>query len=633
MTATIHRFGPCEIDEARRTLSAQGREIHVQPRVFDLLCYLVRHRERVVGKEELLDALWPGTVVVDSALQRVVSLARSALADAGLSDAVRTYPRHGYRFCFEDCVETAPTVVAVDCMAGPVVAAASTAAADVAATAPSAVLPAVDKDLAEARAASERSDWDAACDGYEAAEACAPLSTPDVLQWGRTAICAGRGPNAVLALERVVGQCDAAGDPLGAARAVLLLVQIRIDQKQAALARGLLQRAARYLEGQGPCPERGDFAWMSSRMALGGGDIEQALAMADEACDIGRRLRNADVECLGLVYRGHALLAQGLVAQGLAQQEEAAAVIRLGGVRSWVAGWALCSILYAARYRCDWSLAAQFAEVYIEWSRVSRMPAFPGTCQLHRAAVLGVQGDLERAADEVRSAASMLASIAPWAEGDAYCVLGDIQVSHGDLEGAESSFRRAHALGWDPQPGLARLHLLTGRPQLAQRGLEQALTEADWSLRERRGQLLCLLVQAAIAAGDVERAREALRTLATDSQLLGNEALKAMHCVAEAEVAMVDGDNARAVHKLRLAIRHWREVGSLVGEAETRLRLAECLLQDQDTAGAELELHTMESSLAAVTVAHRERLGALRSRLSAVQPLASASAQQRASLN
>ena len=84
--ATTYRFGPCELDEARRSLSARGREIKLQPRVFDLLCYLVRHRERVVSKDELLDALWPGTVVVDNALQRVVSLARGALADRPVMD-------------------------------------------------------------------------------------------------------------------------------------------------------------------------------------------------------------------------------------------------------------------------------------------------------------------------------------------------------------------------------------------------------------------------------------------------------------------------------------------------------------------------------------------------------------------
>jgi DNA-binding winged helix-turn-helix (wHTH) protein/tetratricopeptide (TPR) repeat protein len=580
--ATIFRFGPCELDEAGRSLSAHGREIKLQPRVFDLLCYLVRHRDRVVSKDELLDALWPGTIVVDNALQRAVSLARGALAEVGLGDAVRTYARHGYRFCVDDCAEPVPAEARGE-----------------------------ERAVAEARAACARNDWVGACEAYVAVDAKAPLAPDDVEQWGRAAICAGLGPTVVSALERVVAQRDADGDALGAARATLLLVQIRIDHKQGAMARGLLQRASHYLDGKTAVVERGHFAWMASRMALANGDTDAALELADEACTLGRALREPDVECLGLVYRGHALMGQGDVAKGLAQHEEAAAVIRLGRVRSWVAGWALCAILYAARYRCDWLRAAQFSDAFSEWSRASRMPAFPGTCQLHRAAVLGVQGELERAASEVRAAAALLAQAAPWAEGDAYCVLGDIQLSVGDIEGAEVSFRHAHALGWDPQPGLARLHLLTGRPVLAQRGLERALEEADWTLRERRGQLLCLLVHASLAAGNVERGREALQVLSTDPQMLATDALKAMHRCAEAELALHDREYKIAAQHLRRAIQHWREVASPVGEAETRMRLAECLLQDQDSSGSELELHVLESNLAPVAAVHRVRLAAL----------------------
>jgi tetratricopeptide (TPR) repeat protein len=582
--ASTYRFGPCELDEACRSLSAHGREIRLQPRVFDLLCYLVRHRDRVVPKEELLDALWPGSVVIDNALQRVVSVARSALAEAGLLDAVRTYSRLGYRFCLtDDCGDSGQGLK------------------------PSAAM------LAEAaRQACERSDWVGACEHFAAADAESALPAADVEQWGRAAICAGLGPGASAALERVVAERDAQGDTLAAARSTLLLVQIRIDRKQGAMARGLLQRASHYLSGQGSSVERGHFAWMASRMAIGNGNADEALSLADEACTLGRHLRDADVECLGLVYRGHALMSLGQLAPGLAQHEEAAAVIRLGGVRSWVAGWALCSILYAARHRCDWLRAAHFSDVFSDWSRASRMPAFPGTCQLHRAAVLGVQGELDRAATEVRAAADLLARAAPWAEGDAYCVLGDIQLSHGDFEAAEASLRHAHSLGWDPQPALARLHLLMGRPAMAQKGLERALSESDWSLRERRGQLLCLLVQAAAQAGDLASAREALGILGTDPQMLATEALRALHAVAEAEMAIADHDLPLAMRKLRVAVQQWREAGSPVGEAEARLRLADCLLAEQDVEGTELELHAVEAHLAAVVQPHRGRIEKLR---------------------
>ena len=585
-SATTYRFGPCELDEARRSLSARGREVRLQPRVFDLLCYLVRHRDRVVSKDELLDALWPGAVVVDNALQRVVSLARGALAEVDVHDAVRTYARHGYRFCLGDCAED-----------------------------PDLDASALDAGAAEGRAACQRNDWPAACDAFAAAHARGGLGPDDVELWGRAAICAGRGPDAVDALERLVARRDESNDALGASRATLLLVQIRIDHRQTAMARGLLQRAARYLEGHGGVVERGHFAWMASRMALAQGDADAALARAEEACCVGRALHDTDVECLGLVYRGHALMAQGAMESGLVQHEEAAAVIRLGAVRSWVAGWALCSILYAARHRCDWLRAAQFADAFCEWSRACGMPAFPGTCQLHRAAVLGVRGELERAASEVRAAAALLARAAPWAEGDAYCVLGDIQLSDGDLEGAEASYRQAHALGWDPQPGLARLHLLRGRADLALRDLERALGEEDWTLQERRAQLLCLLAHAAVAAGDVERGRAALRALEAEPQLLATEALQAMQCSAEAELALHEGRLSHAAHRLRRAVRHWREVGSPVGEMEARLRLAECLLQEGDTAAAELELHAVESHRAPASAACARRLRSIREAL------------------
>ncbi|HEX2099861.1 MAG TPA: winged helix-turn-helix domain-containing protein [Candidatus Synoicihabitans sp.] len=79
----LHRFATFEIDEPARELRAGGRVLDLQPRVFDLLVYLVKNRERVVTKDELLKAVWPGVIVTDGSLQRAVSLARTALLQAG----------------------------------------------------------------------------------------------------------------------------------------------------------------------------------------------------------------------------------------------------------------------------------------------------------------------------------------------------------------------------------------------------------------------------------------------------------------------------------------------------------------------------------------------------------------------
>ena len=53
------QFGPFSLEEAGRVLMCARHEIALLPRVFDLLVYLVRNRDRVVTKDELLDAVWP----------------------------------------------------------------------------------------------------------------------------------------------------------------------------------------------------------------------------------------------------------------------------------------------------------------------------------------------------------------------------------------------------------------------------------------------------------------------------------------------------------------------------------------------------------------------------------------------
>jgi pimeloyl-ACP methyl ester carboxylesterase len=96
----VWRFGAYELDEARRELRVSGELRPLQPQVFSVLAYLVRHRDRVVGKDELLRELWPDAVVTDASLQRAVSLVRRALRpqDGGL---LRTHARQGYRFAGE----------------------------------------------------------------------------------------------------------------------------------------------------------------------------------------------------------------------------------------------------------------------------------------------------------------------------------------------------------------------------------------------------------------------------------------------------------------------------------------------------------------------------------------------------
>ncbi len=98
-TGITYAFGDFELDERLYELRRGGEVVKVEPKIFDVLAYLVRHRERVVSKEELLEKLWPGEFVSDSVLPRCITVARKALGDdASGQRAIQTVHGRGYRF-------------------------------------------------------------------------------------------------------------------------------------------------------------------------------------------------------------------------------------------------------------------------------------------------------------------------------------------------------------------------------------------------------------------------------------------------------------------------------------------------------------------------------------------------------
>ena len=83
----IFRFGAYEVDLARQELRRAGAVVPVEPQVFDVLAYLVQHRDRIISKDELLEAVWQGRIVSDAALNSRISAARRAIGDNGDAQA------------------------------------------------------------------------------------------------------------------------------------------------------------------------------------------------------------------------------------------------------------------------------------------------------------------------------------------------------------------------------------------------------------------------------------------------------------------------------------------------------------------------------------------------------------------
>jgi TolB-like protein/Flp pilus assembly protein TadD len=98
----LFTFGECSIDCDRRELRRGAELIAVEPQVFDVLVYLIRHRDRVVSRDDLLEGVWDGRIVSESTLASRVNSARSAIGDSGDQQQwIRTIARKGFRFVGE----------------------------------------------------------------------------------------------------------------------------------------------------------------------------------------------------------------------------------------------------------------------------------------------------------------------------------------------------------------------------------------------------------------------------------------------------------------------------------------------------------------------------------------------------
>ena len=98
----VYRFDDFVVDPDNWRLSRAGREIHLKPVVLELLIYLIANRGRLVTREELMDTVWSGTVISESALTKAAGRLRKALGDDSATHRyLETVRSRGYRFVAE----------------------------------------------------------------------------------------------------------------------------------------------------------------------------------------------------------------------------------------------------------------------------------------------------------------------------------------------------------------------------------------------------------------------------------------------------------------------------------------------------------------------------------------------------
>src|ERR1700726_3144669 len=100
--SNLYRFGQFVLDPGRRTLSRADSPVSLTPRAFDVLSFLAQNPNRLVTKEELLQAVWGDTFVEEGNLTQYISLLRKALDDNSEDTRlIVTIARKGYQFAMD----------------------------------------------------------------------------------------------------------------------------------------------------------------------------------------------------------------------------------------------------------------------------------------------------------------------------------------------------------------------------------------------------------------------------------------------------------------------------------------------------------------------------------------------------
>ncbi len=440
------------------------------------------------------------------------------------------------------------------------------------------------------REALERHAWQEAFDAFSQADGDGHLSGADLEAFALAAFFTAQADLEVEIRQRAFAAYEAAGDTLRAAFVAVYISRLYFYAGKPSIASAWARRAEHLVGPDGDTYVHGYIALVHSAGARSTGDLDAALAFAEQAVQIGGHNADADLKAYALSNLGSLKIANGATADGFALMEEASVAAVNGELTPFTTGVTACQMIGACRDLTDYKRANEWIEATEKYCTRQSLSGFPGVCRIHRAEVAAVGGAWERAEHELERATTELTAynaIPPQADG--FYAIGDIRRLRGDFAGAEASLREAHARGRSPQPALALIRLAEGKVAAAATAINAAVAEETFD-RWARGRLLPAQIEIAIAAGDLERARSAVDALAEIVAGYPSPALEAGRHGAVGRVLLAEGDFAAAIPELRSAVKGWRDVGAPFEVARVQVVLARALRAVPDDEGADLEL-------------------------------------------
>ena len=446
------------------------------------------------------------------------------------------------------------------------------------------------------RSAFARHAWREAFETLTHARAIRALAVEDDERLAESAWWIGRVDDCIAARERAyVTYMDQRKPRLAAAVAVRLAEDFFRRQAKS-LGNGWLKRAERLLQDVPECREHGALLRLHAMLAFDSeGDVEKALGLARRTSDIATRFRDRDLQALAMHDVGRMLVSKGELPQGMALIDEAMAAAVGGELGPEVTGRIYCNMMGLCEKLADYQRAGEWSEAARRWCEQHTESGFPGICRVHRAELMRLRGSWNDAETEALRAAQELRGFYNIAAGEAFYEIGEIRLRMGDWKRAEEVLRQAHELGREPVPGLALLRLAEGKIDAAKGLIERAVADRPQGSLDR-GRLLPARVQIALAAGEVDRARESVTELEAIAREYGSTAWHASAAQARGAVQVAEGVADAAVPNLRRACKLWQEVQLPYETATARLLLAGAYRATGSPEDAELELQAAKST-------------------------------------
>ena len=263
-----------------------------------------------------------------------------------------------------------------------------------------------------AREAFERQDWLAVYESLRAAAQTRSLSAQELGRLAEASFWAARQEECIKAYERAFAAYVEEGDAAAAGMAALEIAQERQVRLHLSLAGGWLNRAAALLEREPESREYGYLVLARATGALGGGDLERARELAEQAVAIARRFQDRDLEALSVQRLGQVLLSQGEVAQGLELLDQATFAAVAGELSTKTTAIVYCRTISQCRDLGDFRRAGEWTEAATQWCELRSVTGFPGICRVHRADIMRLRGAWVEAEKEARRAAEELQGFA-----------------------------------------------------------------------------------------------------------------------------------------------------------------------------------------------------------------------------